>query len=390
MGAIETMTVSAPTAAVQYAATPGLWRLAARNLLLTALTAGIYRFWARTHLRRYFWRQLVVAGQPLEYTGNAAELFIGFLIAIAIFVPLSAIPGVVQILALDDSVLGGSLAAAASLCLLLLWAGAQFRARRYRLSRTAWRGIAAAQDGGVIEYCVNWACWRLLGLMSLGLALPWTRAGLQRYLLAHTRLGAQRFSFAATGRPLFVRWMIVWLLGAGTIAAAIAWTLVPGLALVIMVLALAALVHYRGHEFRYFAGSVALGDVGLRSALSVRRVGTIYAVHVAIVAILGTAFFAGVAYAVIASGMISWPPDNPAEMLTRSRLSLTVAIIAALLPAMILNTLSQTLWLRPRLLAHFCRTVSLSNPEAADRITAGIARTPRFGEGLADSFDAAA
>ena len=58
------------------------------NALLGMVTLGIYRFWARTRLRQYFWNSIEIDGDLLEYTGRGLELFIGFLIVVAVLVPL--------------------------------------------------------------------------------------------------------------------------------------------------------------------------------------------------------------------------------------------------------------------------------------------------------------
>ena len=59
------------------------------NTLLGFLTLGIYRFWARTRLRQFFWNSIEIDGDVLEYTGRGLELFIGFLIVVAVLVPLA-------------------------------------------------------------------------------------------------------------------------------------------------------------------------------------------------------------------------------------------------------------------------------------------------------------
>ena len=37
---------------------------------LTVVTLGIYRFWARTRLRRYIWSSIMPGGDSFEYTGT--------------------------------------------------------------------------------------------------------------------------------------------------------------------------------------------------------------------------------------------------------------------------------------------------------------------------------
>ena len=52
---------------------------------LTIITLTMYRFWARTSMRRRLWSRTWVMGDPLEYTGSAGELFRGFLISLPCF-----------------------------------------------------------------------------------------------------------------------------------------------------------------------------------------------------------------------------------------------------------------------------------------------------------------
>src|SRR5277367_693298 len=64
------------------------WRLRIKGAALLLLTLGIYRFWFATDVRRYLWSNTEIGGETLEYTGLATELLGGFLLAIAIVVPL--------------------------------------------------------------------------------------------------------------------------------------------------------------------------------------------------------------------------------------------------------------------------------------------------------------
>src|SRR5262249_30077033 len=67
------------------------WRIMVRGAVLLMVTLGIYRFWLATDQRRFLWGNTEIAGDALEYAGTARELLIGFLIAIAVLVPLYVI-----------------------------------------------------------------------------------------------------------------------------------------------------------------------------------------------------------------------------------------------------------------------------------------------------------
>ena len=60
---------------------PEFRRLVMRGALLELCTAGFYRFWLATDMRRHVWSHTSVEGDAAEYTGTAKELLIGFLIA---------------------------------------------------------------------------------------------------------------------------------------------------------------------------------------------------------------------------------------------------------------------------------------------------------------------
>src|SRR5271156_1854070 len=64
------------------------FRLVRRGALLELITAGFYRFWLATDMRRMLWSGTSLAGDAAEYTGSAKELLIGFLFALAILAPI--------------------------------------------------------------------------------------------------------------------------------------------------------------------------------------------------------------------------------------------------------------------------------------------------------------
>src|SRR6187397_2540116 len=120
------------------------WRLLIRGAVLLLVTLGIYRFWLATDVRRSLWNHTEIAGDYLEYIGTARELLLGFLIAIALLVPVN----IVLFLTTLSSGLLGQIAGALTLVVLgLLGQFAVYRARRYRLTRTLYRGIRFHQTG---------------------------------------------------------------------------------------------------------------------------------------------------------------------------------------------------------------------------------------------------
>jgi Bacterial protein of unknown function (DUF898) len=125
-------------------------KIAVTNLLLTIVTLGIYRFWAKARERRYLWSHTEVIGDDLEWTGTGGEMFVGFLMAMGVLIGWGVLVfGGAALLGDWFMILGG-----VGFYVFLLWAigFAQFRALRYRLSRTYWRGIRGGSDSNGVGY----------------------------------------------------------------------------------------------------------------------------------------------------------------------------------------------------------------------------------------------
>ncbi len=67
---------------------PAFRKMLTRGSGLELITLGFYRFWLATDMRRHLWSHTAVGGDTAEYTGTAKELLIGFLVALAILVPI--------------------------------------------------------------------------------------------------------------------------------------------------------------------------------------------------------------------------------------------------------------------------------------------------------------
>lgn len=188
----------------------GLTRLLLRNFIYGLLTLGFYRFWARTNLRRYLWGAVRLQDEPLDYTGTGRELFLGFIIVLAVFVPVSLIYGGIQVALAGDAPALAGLDGLYFIVLLMLIAVAQFRARRYRLSRTLWRGIRAGQGGSSWAYLGRYVLWLLAAIVSLGFSIPWAAADLARYRMRHSFWGSFRGDFEGTPKQLGMALIYLW------------------------------------------------------------------------------------------------------------------------------------------------------------------------------------
>src|SRR5580658_777358 len=183
-------------------------RLVTRGAILELVTFGFYRFWLATDIRRHLWSHTSIDGDAPEYTGRGRELLIGFLFALAILVPIYLAYFVISIETERYKTF-----ASIPLVLFFYMFGqfAIYRARRYRLTRTVWRGVRFWMDGSGWAYAMRAAGWTLLTILTLGAALPWREAALERYKMRHCHYGDLQGSFEGQGSELFKRGWKLWL-----------------------------------------------------------------------------------------------------------------------------------------------------------------------------------
>ena len=214
--AAESTPVGGGNASIEWRKVPGMWALSFKIFVLRILTLGIYYFWGKTETRRKIWSGVYIEGQPLEYTGTGKELFLGFLIVFfLIMLPMFVVLIAIQFVAMQAFGPESPLVALAVLpvypIIFYLIGVAGYRARRYRLSRTNWRGIRGTMAGSPWKY--GWSyLWTLVPVMlTLGWLVPWRSTMLQRILTEDTRFGEEPLRFTAGAKPLYPRFAILWL-----------------------------------------------------------------------------------------------------------------------------------------------------------------------------------
>jgi hypothetical protein len=374
------------------------------------ITIGIYRFWAATRLRRYLWSNIRIGGDGLEYTGTGRELFLGFLIGLAVLAPLSIVYIVAYRLSLGSPVLAACIQAVYFIALFIFLQVALFRSRRYRLSRTTWRGIYAGQTGSTWHYLGLYLGYGVLTLVTLGLALPWMHVALARYKLDNTTFGNRTMHIEAKGSALFGRWLVVIVLLVGPILLAVLPNLSallhpvyipqpkgapmlqmphPLAFLFILVAVLAgglALIWYRVEAFRYLASRVTLVPMHLGSAARGSKavgqallfgLGTIGLVIG--VGILFAIFSAGAAP--IVRGMIAGKSVTP-EMAIMIGVLIVIPLYIVVLWLM---QLAVYCWLWIPIIKHLASTLEIENFAAASEIAQSTQPRPKLG--IADSFE---
>ncbi len=387
-----------------------VFRIALVNSLLSLLTLGIYRFWARTRLRRYFWSHVELDGDPVEYTGTGMQLFLGFLIVLAILVPLLFGLEYVATLFPQDAWEQAVIVLVQGFGFLFLIQYAVFRARRYRLRHTRWRGIRCNQTGSGRRYALRAFGYALLTLFTLGLAYPLFRVKTQRLLMNNTVLGSQAFSFDGSAGPLFKKWLLVW----GATFAGIALivlsadlsgtrlgpdggyrgplTNVPGVGSVAVIALLAVpllYAWYSARELRYFAQVTRFGSLGFASALKTRQVLLIYAIYYLVLAVVaGIIFFvfSGFIAGFQEGLMASLGGTQEQQMMQLQGILILFGFVALLFAATLVSIIQPVLIMHP-LARRVIGTLSLKGQYDMDALLQGAKTRERPGEGLADALD---
>jgi uncharacterized membrane protein YjgN (DUF898 family) len=190
----------------------GFLGLSLLNSALRILTLGVYHFWGKTEVRQRIWSAVRIDGEPVEYRGTGGELFRGFIIVFAlVLLPLGVLTFAAPLIWAPNSPMQGLVNFVAWLLIFTLWGLGIHRARRYRLSRTRWRGIRAGLSGRSGSFAWTYLWTTLLVPLTLGWILPWRAARLQRALFNDTHFGDKAFTFTGRAGPLYARFWLVWL-----------------------------------------------------------------------------------------------------------------------------------------------------------------------------------
>jgi uncharacterized membrane protein YjgN (DUF898 family) len=371
-------------------------RLIMRGALLELITLGFYRFWLATDMRRHFWSHTTVDGDAPEYTGTAKELLIGFLIALAILVPIYLI---YFFIGLEAERYQAFASIPLILFFFLFYQFAMYRARRYRLTRTVWRGVRFWMKGSGWAYAFLVGLWSLLVIITLGLALPWYQAALERYKMRHSFYGDLPGRFDGTGGGLFKQiwwlWLVtlVFLLAIGGAAAAIGGErggAVAGLlGMLLMVWAVFGYAIYKACEWRWWISGIRFGEVRFESKMTSARLIDLYWIVIGwswLILFLLIVWVGGIFGAVyaLAGGQSAGPEAFAMWFQHPGVLGLIVLGYIAL--ALAFGVVVR-MYLRRDLWARVVSSTVVHNLAAADNVAARGEAANALGEGFADSFD---
>ena len=338
--------------------------------MLELITFGFYRFWLTTDIRRHLWSNTLIDGDAVEYTGRGKELLLGFLFALAILLPIYLIYFLIGIEA-------ERLRAFASIPLFVgSYAFGQFaiyRARRYRLTRTVWRGVRFWMDGSGWAYSLRATLWNLLVSLTLGLALPWREAALERYKMRHSYYGELRGDFTGAGWEFFKSGWWIWLLSP--------------FAIIFFPLAPFFYAEFKVRQWRWWLSGIRMGGVRLESTLPNFAFQNLYWLAILWFTLLSVVY---VVYVVVAWALVgvlggaAMAPETPWGDISRIVLAVIGYIILALASNVVMRVyLQRDLW------HEVVESIHVHDIKAAMNVQARGELASALGEGFADGLDVA-
>ena len=181
-----------------------LFSLVSRNAVFFILTLTIYRFWGWTYLRRYFWSNTELAGEPLEYRGTPWIMLKAFLRMLGFLILVTAVAYGTPILFMESTNLMVVSAVLGAGLILWFWGFALFSRMRFLLKLTRWRGINAVMKRGAAGFATRALVCTVINFLTLFLAFPATFAYLERYKYESIMVGNRSLSADVRGWDIFV------------------------------------------------------------------------------------------------------------------------------------------------------------------------------------------
>lgn len=380
-----------------------LFNLAFTTALLTAVTLGIYRFWAKTRIRNYIWSSTVGEGDTFEYTGTGLEKFLGFLFAIVV---LAIYLGIIQMILFyfgltllrEPTTEAEFLAQAGAfyitvLAVVPLIFFAQYRARRYKLARTRWRGLRFGADKGAWGYV-----WRAMGhwaltIVTLGLLLPRQTFWLEKYVTDRSWFGDARFEQTGSWTKLYpamkhlIIGLVVLLGGVAAGAAMGSPAIAVLMGLVGYLWLMIGMVSYRVQSFIYLTGNKLLdGKITFQANTETGVIVSTVLVGGLVVGLLTGLVFAVVG---VVASMVLGPllVGSAGAGLGVGAVLGGVLLAGIYIAALAVAGALALVWITQPIIAHVVQTVTVRNADALDEIHQRAADTGADAEGFADALD---
>jgi hypothetical protein len=404
-----------------------LFWLALKTGFFTILTLGFYRFWMKTRLRRWYWSAIRPGGHPMEYVGDPWEKLLGFFIAVVILTFYIGIVNLILMFASFSIFNSSAVGYAASFAgVVPLWFYARYRARRYVLGRTRWRGVRFGLEPGAWGYAgralLHWG----ITILTLGLLWPRMTFLLEKYRTDRTFFGSARL--VQEGRwPMLYRATVPFILALTASLGLATWLfwlqplfpfgppgpeeffrrfgdMVAGFAtlpgwnapwrLWLVPLCMTGLlygaIHYRWSSRRIMANHKTAPGLALASRLSAGRVTMIYTFGNAIsylALVLGVAGAVLLGLAILGVGILSDAMGDPALLAGLPRWVSVVLLGAMYLGVFLLWGVLHNTFVTFPVMRHMALTTTLPRTEGLADVSQRARDTFAEAEGFAEALD---
>ena len=126
------------------------------NILLVIITAGLYYPWAKVRNHRYFYGNTTLEGRNFEYHATGKQLFLGFLIAMILFI--------VYVVISETSPVGGLIIIGILFVAIpwLIW-----RSLKFSMRMTSYSNVRFGFDGKLGQSYINFLLLPILFLISI-------------------------------------------------------------------------------------------------------------------------------------------------------------------------------------------------------------------------------
>ena len=375
---------------------------------LTVLTLGIYRFWARTRLRRYIWSAIDAGGDSFEYTGTGLEKFLGFLIALVV---LAVYLGLLQVglsfigfniwgaVTLEpsgprDVLIQLGVTYVTGLAVLPLIFYAQYRSRRYMLSRTRWRGLRFGLDAAALGYVWRALLYFALSLVTFGLLIPLATFRLEKYMTDRMWYGDAGFEQQGHWWRLYpaMKHLLI-ALGVLVLGGAVGiFGSTRGLGAVIIISGsiwfLCGLVYYQVESFKYLTAHKLLdGTVRFTSNSYSQRVIGIFVLGIILIAILTfvLVLLFGIVFA--SGGSVLNGGGAGIRLFAGAGVAVALAAVLGYIAFLVLIGALLTVFISAPILGHYVDTLRVENAQLLEQINQRAGDRMADADGFADALD---
>ncbi|MGB0797737.1 MAG: DUF898 family protein, partial [Planktomarina sp.] len=277
---------------------------------------------------------------------------------------------------------------------------AQYRARRYLMSRTRWRGVRLAMDKAAWGYVWRGLLYSLITILSLGLLLPLATFKLEQYMTDRTWYGdaklVQGGRWTMLYRPMLHFFLAIFLfIAAGTLIGVGAETgqdalaALGGILLFLTVFYyLFAGFYYQVESFKRLTNSKVLDEVvtfesqaQTWSVIGLTLLGLLIVWGIAFATLIVIALVLGIGAAIFGAALGSF--DNPALFVGPMVL---VGGIGYLLLLAVISATALTFISAP-VLGHFVSTLKIKGADHLDTVKQRMGDDIADADGFADALD---